>query len=476
MHKFYKTGTTQEQFLDLANKYLEIRIDDNEDNEIDLLTINKKLEQIFQIENQNYLSCLIDTLSNMIEENGKTIDEIIKRCDLLQIIHVVSSEQNHSTLSVLRFITKIFQNYDGNIENIINLDIVKYLVMNLYENNVWVLKEDLNSISSLFRRGDATNLIIGFANYDGLIKILDINIDPGIKLIFSPIFELLINFFSLASESNEIQPIVNNDLLHQVYQKIFLATQLNPDINNEMQNLLECLNYVIYFQFKNFEKNPSNLQEPLETFKNFILKSLKINNKEIVVLGIKLLTWYFFLNMSFLLDFGLLQDAFNKLIHDYGIDEDIICSIFDIYLYIADDLSMNDKISERIINQAIEYSTSENYSIKSKSVHLISALIQMQNQDKIAQYFIQNYDFIILLADFIYSDEQIAERVLNALIKIIEIIQNNVKDYPITVGQILSLLDFDYLNKLETDGSITVQSCARWLIRLNEKFSQDETG
>ena len=111
MHKFYKTGTTQEQFLDLANKYLEIRIDDNEDNEIDLLTINKKLEQIFQIENQNYLSCLIDTLSNMIEENGKTIDEIIKRCDLLQIIHVVSSEQNEymrsNCLSIL-FLKKIY--------------------------------------------------------------------------------------------------------------------------------------------------------------------------------------------------------------------------------------------------------------------------------------------------------------------------------------------------------------------------------
>ncbi|KAK8860978.1 hypothetical protein M9Y10_012670 [Tritrichomonas musculus] len=441
---------------------------DAENNEDGIYMLSVKKQQLFDFNDPGRSEPLIETIKNMIIEGSLTANQLVENDFYSIFSFLIKMDSNVFYRSLYDLLTKVFDEYVGDIKEFVSEDILIFL-NHLSDENSFEFISNLSCIASLLRRENSYKFF--FINNKGFTKLINLDyrnhyINPN---ILDTKVKLMMNVIALILD---IPNDVSNELIYtsqdqiciykQIYKILFEFADLKVK-SLAMISLDAFIRYCFKLSSSTMIKTENNEQLSFLIYDDFycnqiaveVMKCLGFNDEDIVRSCLDIIAIFYCINKLNFFEFDVFQNKVKIIFGAFRNDEKVLLEVFKLFMILADDCSINFKISEDIITNAIQLCDSEIFTVKSKSIHFLAILVQM-SQNSRARSIIEKFPIIIeIFCDFIHAKEAIVERVLGALTQVVELslnqeftTQNNSK---INVFQVYELIDIDFLYEFKLE-------------------------
>lgn len=434
------------RYMQVSNNYESDSDPIDEDNFQLLIT---KIHQIYTIKKIDDAQSIIDTIKNLIQQDPTMANVLIDNDFNSLFNFLIEMNTNVFYCSLYDLLSELFLNYKGDFDIFVSQNVLIFLNM-LSDENSHIFISNLKCVRNLLARNKAYKHF--FIENGGFFRLLSYEIHENIledKIIL--IFDIISMILEVQNENDP-----SNDYISSIQEQDFLLSQIYQSLSiqsvNVKKHVLTCLDYFIRASllFRSIISEDRLLiynNEKLDQIKTEVMKNIRLYDEDIVVLCIDIIILIMraFSPKSF--DIGLIQEDIMLIFNAFKNSYYPIIYSFKLLIQIANNIEVNTLISDEIISVSIFFCESDAFSIKIKSVHFLSILIQMTSNLYACSIIEKHPDIIEIFNDFLHTKDKILDCVISSLGKIVDLSRE--QKISISPFQIFQIIDIGFIKELQ---------------------------
>lgn len=434
------------RYMQVSNNYESDSDPIDEDNFQLLIT---KIRQIYTIKKIEDAQSIIDTIRNLIQQDPLMANALIENDFNSLFNFLVEMNTNIFYCSLYDLLSELFLKYEGDFDIFVSQNVLIFLNI-LSDENSHIFISNLKCIRNLLAKNKAYKHF--FIENGGYFKLLSYEIYENIledKVIL--IFDIISMIIEVQNENDP-----SNDYLSSIDEQNLLLSQIFQSLNTQSVNVkkkvLACLDYFIRTNliFRSIISEDRLLiynDEKLDQIKTEIMKDIRLYDEDIVILCIDIIILIMraFSPKSF--DINSIQEVIMLVFNAFKNSYYPIIYSFKLLIQIANNIEVNSLISDEIISASISFCESDAFSIKLKSVHFMSILIQMTDNEHACPIIENHPDIIEIFNDFLHTGDKILDCVISSLCKIVDLSRE--QKIPISPFQIFNIIDIGFIKELQ---------------------------